>query len=89
MLRSTRTRDGQLPATGGTKCKTTPTKKQPRRKNTPMKKKCKKVKVIRQLSRAEVATVADVNDTQLLCDVCTTVPRDLVGENMHSCGRIL
>ena len=55
-------------------------KKQPRRKTTTMKKKCKKVKVTKQLSRAEVAMVADVDDTQLLCDVCTTVSRDLVDE---------
>ena len=72
--------DGQLPARGGTKRKTTPVKKQPRRKSTLMKKKYKKVKVTKQLSRAEVAMVADVDDTQLLCDACTTVSRDLVGE---------
>ena len=70
----TRTKgDGQLPARWGSKRKTTPMKKQPRRKTTTMKKKCKKVKVTKQLSRAEVAMVADVDATQLLCDVCTSV----------------
>ena len=33
-------------------------------------KKRKKTKVTRQLSRAEVATVADVDDSKLLCDLC-------------------
>lgn len=75
-----RARDGQLACLPATTYNTTPVKKQPRCKSTPMKKTCKKIKVTRQLSRAELATVADVDDTQLLCDICTTVSRDLVGE---------
>ena len=71
-MSGTRTdRDGQLPARSRARTK---------RKITPMKKKRKKVTVRKQLSRAEVAIIADVDDTQLLCDVYTTVSRDLVGE---------
>ena len=39
-----------------------------------------KIKLTRQLSIAEVAMVANVDDMKLLCDVFTTVPKDLVGE---------
>ena len=78
MPRTRARQDGQLSSCGGTTRKTTPMKKQSRHKTTPMKKERKKI--TRQLSRAEVAIVADVDDTKLLCDVFTTVPKDLVGE---------